>query len=196
MLPTRLTRATVVALAAFAVACGDPSRPRATYANALAAYQFYALTGAPAIGPNALAFFGGATRATASFAFDVAFDIDAQGRAVIYPVRTLGGAEAGILKRVGLQPMVGSFDSIREVPETGYDTVNVKLLNPGNVLAVEIRDPAYCYSSINIFSSPILLYAKMVVDSVKVVERRLFARVVIDPNCGYRMVVPDSVPTN
>jgi hypothetical protein len=39
-----------------------------------------------------------------------------------------------------------------------------------------------------------LVYAKLTVDSIDVATRRLFARTVFDPNCGYRSVVPDSIP--
>lgn len=195
MLPTRLSRVAVVAFAVLAVACGDPTRAKATYANALAAYTLYALTGTPAATPNALNFFGGSTRASASFAFDVALDIDATGKVIVYPVRALGGALAGQLKRVGLQTVNGAFETIREVPAAGYDTVNVRTIAPGQVLAVELRDASYCYSAISLISSQ-LLYAKFVVDSINSSTRKLYTRVVVDPNCGYRMVVPDSVPTN
>jgi hypothetical protein len=39
-----------------------------------------------------------------------------------------------------------------------------------------------------------MLYAKLTVDSVNTASRRLYARTVFDPNCGYRSVVPDSIP--
>jgi hypothetical protein len=32
------------------------------------------------------------------------------------------------------------------------------------------------------------------VDSVNLAARKLYARTVTDPNCGYRSVVPDSIP--
>ena len=91
--------------------------------------------------------------------------------------------------------MSGAFETIREVPAAGYDTVNVRTIVPGQVLAVELRDASYCYSAISLISSQ-LLYAKFVVDSINTTSRKLYTRVVVDPNCGYRMVVPDSVPTN
>ena len=194
MLPTRITRVAVVVLAVIAVACGDPTRAKATYANALQSYALYALTGAPPTAPNAISFLSGATRANASFTFDLAFDIDAAGKPVVYPVRSLAGAMAGVPKRVGLQVISGTFDAIREVPETGYDTVSSRTITPGSVLAVELRDPSACFSYSFLQSQ--LLYAKLVVDSVNVTTHRLYVRAVFDPNCGYRMVVPDSVPTN
>jgi hypothetical protein len=190
MLPTRTSRIVAVALAVLAVACGDPTKPKATYANAPSSYSLYAFTGAPVNAATAISFLGGAARADASFAFDVAFDLDAAGRPIVYPVRVLASALAGPVKRVGLQVVPGSFDSVREVPETGYDTLSAKTINPGDVLAVEMFDLQTCLYSLG----GQMLYAKLTVDSVNTTSRRLYARTVLDPNCGYRSVVPDSIP--
>ena len=95
MLPTRLVRVGVVALAVIAVACGDITRPKATYPNVLTNYTIYGLTTAPASAPTDINYLGGSTAANASFLFDVAFDIDASGRAVVFPVRTRASALAG-----------------------------------------------------------------------------------------------------
>lgn len=195
MLPTRRLRVALVALAVFGVACGDPTLAKATYASGQATTTLYALTGAPANVPTALSFLSGAAHASATFAFDVAVDLDAQNRVVVMPVRVLGGALAGTLKRVGLQVVPGAFASIEEVPTTGYDTLSVKTITPGTTLAVELQDPTACYSSYNLaVLTSQLIYAKLVVDSIDVPTRRIYTRSVVDPNCGYRGVVPDSVP--
>jgi hypothetical protein len=47
MLPTRLPRVAVVALATLAVACGDITRPKATTPNLQLSYSVFALTGTP-----------------------------------------------------------------------------------------------------------------------------------------------------
>lgn len=191
MQPTRSTRVVLVALGVVAIACGDPTKPKATFANALSAYTLSPLTGAPATASTALSFLGGATRADARFAFDVAFDLDGNGRVLVYPVRTIAGGLAGSLKRVGLQRVGASFESLREAPERGYDTLAVQTLTPGVVLAVELLDFGNCISS---FGGQ-TLYAKLTIDSVDTATRRLFARTVVDPNCGYRGLVPDSIPS-
>ncbi|MES2176430.1 MAG: hypothetical protein V4550_01085 [Gemmatimonadota bacterium] len=196
MPPTRYGRVAVVAFAVLAIACGDITRAKATYTSVLGSFALYTLTNSPPAVPNALLFLGGQTRATSTFSFDVAFDLDADGKPVIYPVATLAGAPAGTQKRIGLQIIPVTFNDLREVPATGYDTVSAKSVPVGATVAVEMRDPAACYSS-NIYSiTSQFVYAKMVIDSVNLSTRRLFLRTVIDPNCGYRMVVPDSVPTN
>jgi hypothetical protein len=190
MQPTRTSRIVAAALAVLAVACGDPTKPKATYANAPSSYALYAFTGAPVNAATAISFLGGAARADASFAFDVAFDLDPSGRPVIYPVRALASDLAGSVKRVGLQVVPGSFESLREVPETGYDTLGAKTVNVGDVLAVELFDFQNCLYSLG----GQMLYAKLTIDSVNTTSRRLYARTVLDPNCGYRSVVPDSIP--
>lgn len=195
MLPTRSMRVAVVTLAVLAIACGDPTKPKATYANALYSYVLTPFTGAPATASTAISFLGGATRADASFAFDVAVDLDASGRPVIYPVRTLASGLRDLfppgVKRVGLQLVPGPFDAVREVPATGYDTLAARTIKPGDVLAVEMLDLNTCLYS---FGGQ-LLYAKLTVDSVASGTRKIYARSVVDPNCGYRSVVPDSIPT-
>jgi hypothetical protein len=194
MLPIRYLRIAAVTFAAAIVACGDATRPKATSANVLISYSLYPLTGSPASASNAVSFFGGPARADATFQFDVAFDVDASGKVVMYPVRSLAGTLAGALgTRVGLQPVTGTFESLRLAPEVGYDTITVKTLNPGQVVAVELIDQqtGQCIYSLGGQRT----YAKFVVDSVDA-SRRLFLRSVVDLNCGYRSLVPDEIPTN
>ena len=190
MLPTRASRVVVVALAVLAVACGDPTKPKASYANAPSSYALYAFTGAPVNAATAISFLGGPARADANFAFDVAFDLDGTGRPVVYPVRAIASDLAGRVKRVGLQVVPGPFEAVREVPETGYDTLSAKTVNVGDVLAVELQDQNSCAYSLGGQT----LFAKLTIDSVNATSRRLYARTVVDPNCGYRSVVPDSIP--
>ena len=195
MLPTRRLRVALVAFAVLGVACGDPTLAKATYASGQATTTLYALTGAPANVPTAFSFLSGPSHASATFQFDVAFDLDGQNRVVVMPVRVIGGSLAGPLKRVGLQIVPGPFASVLEVPATGYDTLGAKTISPGNVLAVELQDASACFSSYNLsVLTSQLIYAKLVVDSVDAPTRRIYTRSVVDPNCGYRGVVPDSVP--
>jgi len=194
MLPIRYLRIAAVTFAAAIVACGDATRPKATSANVLITYSLYPLTGSPASASNAVSFFGGPTRADATFQFDVAFDVDPSGKVLMYPVRSLAGTLAGSIgTRVGLQPVSGSFESLREAPEVGYDTITVKPISTGQVVAVELIDQltGQCIYSLGGQRT----YAKFVVDSVDA-TRRLFLRSVVDLNCGYRSLVPDEIPTN
>lgn len=197
MLPTRRSRVVVLALAVVAIACGNLTKPKASTPNLLSLYAFGAITGAPANVPTAINFLGGPTRADARFSFDVAFDIDASGSVVVIPVRAAGGTLGSALspsglKRIGLQRVSGSFDALRQAPTAGYDTLGTFSIVPGAVLAVEILDLANCYTGFGGNT----LYAKLTVDSVNTTTRRLFTRSVVDPNCGYRGLVADSIPTS
>lgn len=193
MLPIRLPRVAAVALAVAAIACGDPTRQKATTPNMLSSYSVYPLTGSPGAVPTALSLFAGPRRADAGFTFDVAFDLDASRRIIVYPVHALVGPLAGsVATRIGLQTVPGTFEALRQAPERGYDTLAVRTITPGQVVAVELIDRAsgQCLYSLSGQS----LYAKFVVDSVDA-SRRLFVRTVVDFNCGYRSLQPDTIPT-
>ena len=199
MLPTRSLRVAIVALVVVLAACGDPTKPKAFQANALSTYVISPFTNAPVTAATAINFLGGATRTSSAFNFDVAFDLDNSGRPLVYPVRAVGGALAnlqraylgqGQLPRVGLQIVPGTFEALTQVPQTGYDTLSVQTLVPGAVMAVTVLD-ASCQYSLGGTS----IAAKMTVDSVNTASRKIYLRTVVDPNCGYISVVPDSIPT-
>lgn len=201
MLLTRPTRVVIVALAVLAVACGDINRPKASTPNIAVPYTVTAFTGAPVNVPTAISFLGGSTRADSRFAFDVAFDLDPNGAVTVLPVRIVAGAlgdaiiqgQTGFpLKRVGLQQVTGPFEAVREAPSTGYDTLSVQTVTPGAVLAVQLLDFANCFTGFGGSE----LYAKLTVDSVNAANRRIYTRTVVDPNCGYRGLVPDSIPNS
>jgi hypothetical protein len=201
MLPTRSSRVIVIALATLAVACGDLTRPKASTPNIAVSYTVTAFTGAPVNAATAISFLGGATRADSRFNFDVALDLDPSGAVTILPVRTVGGAlgdainqqTTGLpLKRVGFQKVTGPFEAVREAHTTGYDTLGVQTVVPGSVLATQLLDYATCFTGFGGST----LYAKLTVDSVNASSRRIYTRTVVDPNCGYRGLVPDSIPPN
>jgi hypothetical protein len=194
MLKTRLLRVVVVALATVAVACGDPTRPKATIINLGLSYSVYGLSGAPPATPNAMNLFVGPSRADASFSFDVALDLDPSGKILVYPVRAIAGPLAGLVPtRVGLQTVSGSFESVLVAPDRGYDTLSVRTITPGTTVVAELVDlvSGICIYSLNGSQQ----YAKFVVDSVIPATRKFYVRSVGDANCGYKSLVPDSLPT-
>ena len=198
MLPTRLPRVAVVAvvaLATLAVACGDLTRPKASTPNLELDYSVYAMTGAPAGVTNAINFFAGPARVDAAFSFDVALDLDSAGQIKVYPVRAVAGPLAGTIPtRVGLQKVGGTFESVRSAPNSGvYDTITVQPIEKGQVVTAEIIQQTSLACAYSLQGSA--MYAKFVVDSIDLPTRRLFVRHVIDGNCGFRSLVPDSIPT-
>jgi hypothetical protein len=194
MLKTRLLRVVAVALATVAVACGDPTRPKATIVNLGLSYSIYGLSGAPPATANAMNLFVGPSRADASFDFDVALDLDPSGKILVYPVRSIAGPLAGLVPtRVGLQTVSGSFESVRVAPDRGYDTLTVRTITPGTTVVAELVDLVSGICIYSLVGSQ--QYAKFVVDSVIPATRKFYVRSVGDANCGYKSLVPDSIPT-
>jgi hypothetical protein len=84
-----------------------------------------------------------------------------------------------------------TFEGLTVAPATGYDTVAAKIVVPGSVVAVETLEAgSTCLYSLNGST----LYSKLVVDSIKVPERRVYGRAVVDRNCGFHGLVQDSLP--
>lgn len=187
----RSSRVLVTTLTLSLLVAGCGAGGRATYPNLAGSYTLYALTGAPVNAPTALSFLGGPTIASADFAFDVAVDINQAGDARLIPARTLAGGLARTPQRVGLQIVPGSFESLREAPKTGYDTLASRIVTAGTVVAVEIQDLGTCQYSLGGTN----IYAKLVVDSIQHESRRIFGRTVVDANCGFRELMPDSIPS-
>ena len=173
-----------LALAVFALAltgCGDPydiGATQATYANTFSAY---ALNGTPVSYPTALITSQLLpVRADANLAYDIAFDLDADGNAVIYTVRELVGDLAS--RRVGLQEITNqTFEELVKAPGGGYKYDSLLTVPEGGVVVVQAQRPSDCaYTVSNV------IYTKFVIDSIDRDERLLFMRGVTDRSCGYR----------
>jgi hypothetical protein len=171
-------------------ACGDPVRVDArsgTFTDTLTAY---ALTGTPASFPTALnSYARQVLRIDGDFAFDVAFDIQPDGKAVIFPVGAIGGSYA-VNRRVGVQLSSSTFEALVRAPGGTYEYEDALIVTPPAVIALEMTNPAICQ-----FEFSQVMYAKVSVDSVKTGTRQLFLRQLIDPNCGFRSLAP-GVPRN
>ncbi|HEV7838487.1 MAG TPA: hypothetical protein VGO75_10515, partial [Gemmatimonadaceae bacterium] len=69
-------------------ACGDPTNLRATTTTTVDTLYVFALSGTPPTYPSGVSIIARqAVRVDGFAGFDVAFDIDASGRAVVYPVK-------------------------------------------------------------------------------------------------------------
>ena len=183
--PIRIARALVPFAAAAALwACDDPFRPQADQPNVTQSFSAYALTGTPTNAPAALNLVNKAiTRIDGAFDFDVAFDIDKQGRAVVLPLG-LVGTPLGGARLVGLKRMSETFDGATEAPKTGYVFDSVFVVQPGAVLAVQAQQ-GMCQLSFTPY-----VFAKVVIDSVKLSTRVLYGRTLINLNCGFRQLTP------
>jgi len=194
-------RRTIVFLAALAapvVACQDLASPKAytdTIADTLRASAF---SGTPTGSRSALGLYSGRTFPASpdvfapdgNLDFDLVFDIDAAGKPVLIPVSKI--AICTRTCQVGLQTVTDStFDQLTKARSKGYTYDTQFTLAIGMPVYIVAKSTA-CAS--DLYSND--MYAKLIVDSVHTNDRSLFFRVVTDPNCGFRSLVPGVTPKN
>ncbi len=174
-------------------ACGDPTSLRASLPTTVDSLSVFALSGTPPTYPSGLSILSRQPVRVDGFAsFDVAFDIDAAGNAVISPVKLVVISPGGS-RPVGLLKVPGTFETSLEAPKSGYEADSSLVLAPGEVVMVQTAHNAsgdLCQFAINPN-----IYAKVAVDSVVLASRTIFLRLGLDPNCGFRSFVT-GIPTN
>lgn len=128
-----------------------------------------------------------AVRIDPSWAFDLAFDLDASNAVVVHTVRAIS-TELSALPRVGLQTDTTGFDRVLRSPTSGFAYDSSLTLPAGRTLLVDKIDP-----TCNRFGGAFLgfnIRAKLIVDSVSVSRRAIYLKVLSNPNCGYRSLQP------
>jgi hypothetical protein len=181
----RIARCILPLVAAAAVAaCSDSLAPKADQTNVSQSFTAAALTGSATNAPAALNLVNKAiTRIDGGFDFDLAFDLNAQGNAVLLPLGLVGTPLAGA-HLVGLQRLTGSFDNAAEAPKSGYVFDSTMVVGLGQVVAVQAQE-SMCSLSLTPY-----IFAKVVIDSVSVPQRKLYGRTLINLNCGFRSLAP------
>ncbi|HVT38761.1 MAG TPA: hypothetical protein VHE78_06945 [Gemmatimonadaceae bacterium] len=187
-----LQRLAIIALvlgAGFTGACSDPFKVKAQFDNADQPFFVHALTGAPLPFATALALPAkSVTRVDGTFAFDVAFDLNARGDILLLPVRVVGQSPGGS-RQVGIFKPGGAYENIASAPVTGYVFDSVTVLRKGEAAVIQAQEAA-CALSLSPY-----MYARIVIDSVDLVGRAMYGRTTININCGFRSLktgLPDS----
>lgn len=180
--------------AAITGACTDPTNLRARFDTLQDTLVAFAMTRTPSAYPSALLTVGQqdndasgepvVVRIGGGLAFDVAFDIDAEDNAVIYPLG-LVLSDFGGQRRVGLQRATSPFESVLRAPANGYVYDSAFVARPGEVVLIEAQLAPYCAADLLR-----TIYTKLVVDSVNSAARTVHFRVGLDPNCGFRSFAP------
>ncbi|HET9637339.1 MAG TPA: hypothetical protein VFP26_15530 [Gemmatimonadaceae bacterium] len=177
--------------AALLSACGDPTALKASLLNSVDTLSVFALSGTPPNYPSGVAFLSRQPVHVDGFAlFDVAFDINADGDAVIYPVKLV--VASGSARPVNLQRIAQPFDLVTEAPKTGYEGDSALVAPIGQTIVVQSAHNAaadLCQFAINPN-----IYAKISVDSVNLASRSIYFRMGLDSNCGFRSFA-EGVPT-
>jgi hypothetical protein len=159
----------------------DPFRPVATTESAVSTFTLTAVSVGLA-SPSAIELVNlRAVRpsldATGGPNFQLAFDIDPQGRLLLIPALALVNPPIGATS-LGLARTGTTFDALARAPTGGFVNDSTVSTTVGEVWVVRV-DPRICS-----FGDP--FYAKLVVDDVNVLTRRLTVRLLINRNCGYR----------
>jgi hypothetical protein len=195
-MPLRRTLAALALLAlpvVAAMACSsDPYAPKALYGVTADSFRVVALNGTSAEAQSGVRLFS-ATSTVPDFSegFDFALDINADNQVVLIPRAKV--VTCTTICQLGIKLIPADsvpFDSLFDAPKSGYTYDSLTVL-PVGVTAAFVTKEIFCQPS-NI--STYDLYAKMIVDSVRLADRSIFVRVVSDPNCGFRGLVPNVVP--
>lgn len=167
--------------------CGDPTAITAQTENIDTTRTVYALNGTSTSLPAAFNVrFAAPVRLDATFAFDLAFDLDAQNDVVVYTQRKVASQlVAG--RRVGLQLSDQSFAQVTEAPTSGYVYDSLVVLPRGKTLLIDAVDAINC-SAYSFLGQNIR--AKMVIDSVNTTSRAIFLHILTNTNCGFKALVP------
>jgi len=185
-LPRGFIPAALIVCAAIIGACDGPTQLKGQTQNATQPFFVHALSGSPLITSNAIAFPGRAlTRVDGTFNFDIAFDINAAGNVMLLAPELVGQNPAGN-RLVGIFKASVSFDSLTSAPLGGYTVDSITVVQRGQAVAVQAQEPV-CLSGNP--AAP-YLYAKIVIDSIDVVNRGIYGRAMIGGNCGYRQLIP------
>jgi hypothetical protein len=188
----RLALLATMCVVAVLSACGDPTSLKANSLTSVDTLSVFALTGTPPTYPSGLSLLARqAVRVDGFGSFDVAFDIDAAGHAVIYPFKLVVATPGG--RPVGLQKLSGSFETVLEAPRTGYETDSSLVVAPGETVVLQSAHNQR--EDICQFALSPYLYAKVAVDSVNLASRTLYIRMGLDPNCGFRSFA-SGIPTS
>ena len=170
-----------------AAACGDPFAVKAPFQTVTDSFAISALTKTP-VSARALWRISNFVRYrldSVGTQFDLGFDIDATGRVVVYPARTIAVPPPGTLvapQPVGLLATTDAYASVDRAPETGYRVDTAIVVSKGQTVFVR-SNSNFCTTQ---STGGTLLYAKFIVDSINPVTRELLVRSTIQPSCNFR----------
>ncbi len=174
-------------------ACGNVANLQATLPTTVDTLSLWALSGTPPSYPSAISIVARQiVRVDGFAAFDIAFDIDANGKTVVYPVKLVVTSPSGS-RQIGMQKVSGTFDQVLTAPSSGFETDSSLVMAPGEVLAIE--SPHNASGDVCQFAVSPNLYAKVGLDSVNLATRIIYLRMGFDPNCGFRSFAT-GIPTS
>ena len=189
-MPGRTTRFLLaVGLVAAASACGDSTGIRANFQNREATMELAPVNGSSLTVPAAISIRGPEpARVDVNLAFDIAFDMDAGGAVTVYTVRALASEVLASVSRVGLQKDTTAYALVAKAPLSGFVYDSSLTLGVGQTLLIDKLDGTCAQ-----FGGAFLGYnikAKLIIDSVDTAARKIFVKILSNPNCGFRSLQP------
>ncbi len=169
-------------------ACGgDLGLPPATFPNEVDTVTMFALRGTPSTAPSGYDMVDlELVRTDRGEIFDIAFDIDTTGRALIYPADALG-----LISGTGVQRRDQSFTDLKKAPRDDYVSDRALAVTPGTVFAARSRTASLFCS----FLGALPRFGKFHVLSLDQANRSITLELLIDVNCGYLNLEP-GLPTS
>lgn len=179
----------ILAVATIAsAACSDPLAIKASLETVEDRPRVFAITATPPTFPSALSVaLRQVVRVDGTDNFDVAFDIDAAGKVILYPPRLIATPLA-TAREVGIQKVTGTFETVLTAPTGGYISDKPTTLSVGEVAV--LQTPRHAGGEVCTFRLSSLIYAKIAVDSVNLANRSIFLHTVVNPNCGFHSLKP------
>lgn len=164
----------------------------ATSTNFITGANLYALTGTP---PELPAGFEATSNSfvrplvgqfSGAVNFELAFDIRADGKVLLLPVRALipfAPAPSGGAPSIALLKSAQPFDVVTRAPaNAAFVNDSVAVASAGDTYLIKVN------TSNCVYGEP--LYGKIVIDSVIVAQRRMVVRALMNLNCGgYRSLL-------
>jgi len=164
-----------------ALACSDPDGPTATVANTERTDTLWALVGTPVSTPSGYSVDGSRrVRTDLSIDFDLAYNVEADGRHVFYP-RAAMGIDTSNAVKPGLRRITEAFEAITLAPSDGYTTDDPVVIASGDRFVV--RGRITCTLGLP-------KYAKMEILQFDDVARKVAFRILTNENCGFRSLEP------
>lgn len=172
----------------FAAGCGKSDLLNANLPTARDTFTIFALTGSPVAYPSGInTYIRQAVRVDGNANFDIAFDINPAGKAVLYPAGLVVSALSG-RRTVGIRLVPGTFESILSAPTGVYPDSLPIVASAGDVVVVEsARNGSgdVCQFGLSPF-----IYSKLLIESIVPATRTIVVQSVMDPNCGFRSFEP------
>ncbi len=184
----------LIVTAASLIACGDSNSllSAASTENTSRNYSVYALTGTSSALPSAYKFTSELLArpqvlSNGGVNFDVAFDLTADNKVALLPVRAVVPLPPAGASAVGMLKSATPYSALERAPDKGYTNDSTLVVGIGETVVLQLPGSGCVYGE--------PYYAKLVIDSIIAAERRIVVGSLVNRNCGFRALTV-GIPKN